>query len=400
MINIINKGDCCGCSACSNACPKDCITMECDREGFLYPEINKNICIDCGLCEKVCPVINVAEDNPKKQYAYLVQNTDDKIRKESTSGGAFTAIAEAVIEKGGVVFGVAYNDELMAIHKYVDKKEDLYLFRNSKYVQSIVGNSYKMAKEFLDEGRWVCFSGTPCQIEGLYTYLRKDYENLILVDVVCHAVPSPLIWRKYLEGLRKKFGNRITNILFRDKSFYGYKYSQMSVYNNDVCLQHNGVETDFMLRAFFSNICDRPSCYNCKFKKRYRVSDITIWDCFIVDEFDKDLDDDKGTTRVLVQSQKGKEIFSECRKTLKYVEFEPDKMTNVSRVKEMYCSVNMNSKREDFFNDAQSLSIEELTKKYFPDSLKIKIERFARIATFKLGIYSKVKKIAKKILRK
>ena len=398
MINIVNKEDCCGCSACSNICPKSCISMKRDNEGFLYPSIDEDICINCNLCEKVCPVINVAEDKPKKQYAYLVQNKNEKIRKESTSGGAFTAIAEAVIEKGGVVFGVAYNDELMAVHKYVENKEDLRLFRNSKYVQSTVGNSYKKAKEFLDKGRWVCFSGTPCQIEGLHTYLGKDYENLILVDIVCHAVPSPLIWQKYLEGLRKKYGDKITNILFRDKSFYGYKYSQISVYNNGDCLQHKGVETDFMLRSFFSDICDRPSCYSCKFKKRYRVSDITMWDCFTVDDFDKNLDDDKGTTRILIQSEKGKELFDECRKVLKCVEFEPDKM--VDKVKEMFHSVNMNNKRESFFADAQTMSVGSLAKKYFPDSLKVKIERFVRITTFKLGIYSKVKKIAKKLLGK
>ena len=164
MINIVNKEDCCGCSACSNICPKSCISMKRDNEGFLYPSIDEDICVNCNLCEKVCPVINVAEDKPKKQYAYLVQNKNEKIRKESTSGGAFTAIAEAVIEKGGVVFGVTYDDELMAVHKYVENKEDLRLFRNSKYLQSSVGNSYKKAKEFLDKGRWVCFSGTPCQI--------------------------------------------------------------------------------------------------------------------------------------------------------------------------------------------------------------------------------------------
>ena len=167
MITIKNKKDCCGCSACYSICPKSCIEMKADEEGFLYPNVNKDICINCGLCEKVCPIINKTSEKKTKQEGYLVQIKDEKIRAESTSGGAFTAIAKYVLDRKGVVFGVQYDKDLNVVHSYVENEADLKLYRNSKYVQSEIGDTFKQAKKFLDIGKWVCFSGTPCQIEGL-----------------------------------------------------------------------------------------------------------------------------------------------------------------------------------------------------------------------------------------
>lgn len=167
MIEIKNKKNCCGCSACYSICPKNCIEMKADEEGFLYPNVNKDLCINCGLCEKVCPIINKAEEKVFEQEGYLVQNKDGKIRKESTSGGAFSAIAKYILDRKGVVFGVQYDENLNVGHSYVENESDLNLYRNSKYVQSKIGETFKQAKNFLDEDRWVCFSGTACQIEGL-----------------------------------------------------------------------------------------------------------------------------------------------------------------------------------------------------------------------------------------
>lgn len=319
MIEIKNKKNCCGCSACYSICPKNCIEMKADEEGFLYPNVNKDLCINCGLCEKVCPIINKAEEKVFEQEGYLVQNKDGKIRKESTSGGAFSAIAKYILDRKGVVFGVQYDENLNVGHSYVENESDLNLYRNSKYVQSKIGETFKQAKNFLDEDRWVCFSGTACQIEGLKKYLRKDYNKLITVDVVCRAVPSPLLWKKYVEYQKNKYGNDIKNILFRDKSFYGYNHSQISIqlYNGKK-IYHNGLESDPMLRAMFSNICHRPSCYdNCIFKKIYRVSDFTIWDCFVVNSFTKHLDN-KGTTRVLIHTEKGINIFNAIKNKINY----------------------------------------------------------------------------------
>ena len=231
MIEIKDKKDCCGCWACENICPKSCISMVEDEEGFRYPQVDKDVCIDCHLCEKVCPVTNAKPDvEHEGQKAFLLQHRDEKILHESASGGAFTAIATYVIERGGVAFGAAYDKDLQVTHQYAECVDDLWKFRNSKYVQSYVGKAYQEAKEFLKQGRMVCFSGTPCQLEGLLNYLRKPYENLVTVDVMCHSITSPKIFRMYVEMQKEKYGDDIENIMFRDKQPYGYKYSSMSVY--------------------------------------------------------------------------------------------------------------------------------------------------------------------------
>lgn len=398
MIEIKSKKNCCGCSACYSICPKNCIEMKADEEGFLYPDVNKNLCINCGLCERVCPIINKVEEKAFEQEGYLVQNKDEKIRKESTSGGAFSAIAKYVLDRKGVVFGVQYDDNLNVVHSYIENELDLKLYRNSKYVQSRIGETFKQAKRFLDEDRWVCFSGTPCQIEGLKKYLKNDYNKLITVDVVCHAVPSPFVWKKYLEVQRKKYGNDIKNIVFRDKKYYGYKYSQMTIRNNkgkDLC--HLGVESDIMLRAFFSDICDRPSCYECAFKKRYRVSDFTIWDCFITGLIAKDFDDDKGTTRVLIQSQKGKGIFNDIQNDFKYKNIKSDLL--VKDVYEMIHSVKMNIKRNCFMNDLNKIPSEELFEKYFKDTWNVKLERLIRKIAVITGLYKFLKICYAKLIK-
>lgn len=396
MIEIKNKKDCCGCSACYSICPKNCIEMKADEEGFLYPNINKDLCVNCRLCENVCPIINKVEEKVFEQEGYLVQNKDEKIRKESTSGGAFSAIAKYVLDRKGVVFGVQYDENLNVVHSYVENEIDLKLYRNSKYVQSKIGETFKQAKKFLDEDRWVCFSGTACQIEGLKKYLRKDYNKLITVDVVCRAVPSPLLWKKYIEYQKNKYDNDIKNILFRDKSFYGYNHSQISIQlSNGEKVYHNGLESDPMLRAMFLNICHRPSCYDsCVFKKQYRISDFTIWDCFVTNKFTKNLDD-KGTTRVLIHTKKGIKIFNDIKKQVNYERIDINFLTK--DVKELNTSVEMNYKRIDFVRDLQILNGDELFNKYFRETLKIKIERTIRRLSAKLGIYSFIRSIYNKL---
>ena len=397
-IEIVDKSLCCGCTACKNICPKNAIEMKEDEEGFLYPVVDKEKCINCGLCKKTCPILNKNEEKKINQSAYIVNNKETEIRKESTSGGAFTAIAEYVIENDGVVFGATFDKNFKVVHKYVTNKEDLKEFRGSKYVQSDLKGTFIEVKKFLENKKMVCFSGTPCQIEGLKTFLGKEYENLITVDIVCHAVPSPLVWRKYLEYEKQSNKmNKIQEVLFRDKSKYGYKYSLMTI-KADNKEYSEGVETDPYLRAFFGDLSDRPACYNCKFKKQYRLSDFTIWDCFTVENFDKNLDDDKGTTRVLIHSEKGKEIFEKIKEKFYYKEIEVTKL--VKNVKEMYKSVNMNKNRKEFFYDINRLEEKEFFNKYFPNTIKARMEKNVRIMLTKMGIYKKIKKIMKKLLRR
>lgn len=398
MIEIKEKSQCCGCTACSSICPKKAIAMKQDEEGFMYPIIDKSKCVNCGLCDKVCPIKNVKE-NENSQHAYIFQNADDKIRRESTSGGAFTAIAEYVIDNNGIVYGAVFDDKYKVIHKGIDNKEELYKFRNSKYVQSEMEDCYSEIKEYLNKGKLVCFSGTSCQVEGLKNYLGKHYENLILVDVVCRAVPSPLIWKKYL-NMRQKQYKDIRKIMFRDK-YYGYKYSNLSIYNknNDKKQEyHKGIDSDPYLRAFFTNICDRPSCYDCKFKKLHRESDITIWDCFEVEKYNKSFDDDKGTSRVLVHTDKGKNIINLINKKNRVEEIDVEKATNGFLA--MFQPVKKNGKREQFFEDANRLTDEELFNKYFADTIKVKIERYGRLALLKTGIYKPILNLGKKIRKR
>lgn len=396
MICITDKTKCCGCSACASACPKACIEMKVDSEGFLYPVVSESDCMDCGKCNNVCPIEHLNEEKVFQQKAYLVQHKDEIIRTDSTSGGAFTAIATYILTRGGVVFGAAYKHDFTVHHTYVEDVKSLSILRNSKYVESEIGKSYINAKFFLNQGRWVCFSGTPCQIEGLIAFLGKNYDKLVLVDIVCHGIPSPLIWKKYLEYQRVHSYPQY-NIRFRDK-YYGYKYSTMSVLDNGRTIYHAGAEADPMLRAFFDDMIDRPACYSCNFKKRYRRSDFTLWDCFSVYDFNKNLDDDKGTSRVLVHSKKGNKIFDEIKTMINVYEVDPEKI--VYGVKEMFSSVCPNNKRDVFFADALKLSGKELFLKYYPISKKIKIKTAFRLLLLNSGLYAIAKKYLNKLNRR
>ena len=407
MIRLNEKKDCCGCGGCSNACPVHCIQMKADAEGFLYPEVDEKACIECGLCERVCPVLRAGEDVPFPQAAYLLQYKNEKVRRQSTSGGAFTAIARYVLDRGGIIYGAAFDDQLRVHHTSAASPKGLQIFRNSKYVQSDTEKTFTQVRDHLRAGRLVCYSGTPCQIEGLLSFLEPAgtagpknelLDHLVTVDVVCHAVPSPLVWARYLEMQREKLGTEIADAKFRDKHF-GYNYSTMTLIDESGEERYvQGIDTDQMLRAFFSNICDRPSCYECAFKKRYRKSDFTIWDCYPVYAFDKKLDDDRGTSRVLIHSEKGRRIFEEVRQRCRVLEVDPDRLT--AGVKEMFHSVDTNPRREEFFEDAACMEARTFFNKYFPMTAKVKLERTARIVCYRTGVYALAKRAARKILKK
>ena len=393
MIHIEDKKECCGCWACYNACPKHCIGMKEDEEGFRYPVVDASLCIDCGLCEKVCPVIHADKaDTPHAQQGFLAQHKNEDIRKESTSGGAFTAIASWIIRQGGIVYGAGYRKGTFIVeHQGVETEKDLSVFRNSKYVQSNVMNTFKEALGHLKAGRWVCFSGTPCQIEGFRSFLRgREYEKLVCVDLVCRGIPSPRILTRYIEAQQALIGGEFTNVLFRDKH-YGYHYSSFSIYNKEKGKDyHKGVDSNAYLRAFFNNLSDRPSCYDCRFKKRYRRSDLTLWDCFPIEKFTKQMDG-KGTTRVLVQSEKGEMIMDAIGNELRTVHVEPDKL--VSDVREMFHSVPMNPQREQFFKDCNAMSPVDFFRKWFPITWKVRLNAFVRLTCHRLGIYTFAKRM-------
>lgn len=393
-IEIKDKELCSGCTACKSICPKNAIEMVEDKEGFLYPKVNKEKCINCGLCKKICPILNKQKYNEFKQKAYVFQNTNEQVRKDSTSGGFYSAIGEYIIKNNGIVYGAAFDNDFKVYHTKAEKIEELKKFRKSKYVQSDLKDIFKEIKKNLIEEKLVCFSGTPCQVAGLNSYLGKKYDNLILVDIMCHSVPSPLFFEKYKEYILKKMkATKILDINFRDKSKYGYKYSMMTI-KTDNGTYSQGIDTDPYLRAFFGDYSVRPSCYSCKFKTQKRVSDITIWDCFNINEISKQFDDDKGTTRILAQSEKGEELIRSLEK-IKIQEIDLSLATN--KVKEMTNSVGYNSKRKEFF---ESFNKEDFINECFPINLKTKINSTIRKVLSITGTYTIVKNIAKKILRK
>lgn len=398
MITLTDKKKCCGCSACMNACPIHCITMIEDNEGFRYPVIDYDKCINCGKCERVCPVINVEPEVEFEQKAYLIRNMDEQILQESTSGGAFTAIAKEIIDAGGVVFGAAFDEKFEVHHTFVENYSDLKIFRNSKYVQSNIEDSFSRAKSFLDAGRQVLYSGTPCQIEGFWNFIeKKHYDNLVLVDIVCHSIPSPLLWRKYRKYRVEEVGKNISNVTFRDKNKFGYQYSQMRFQYDNGEVKDAGVDSDPYLRAFFSDLSVRPSCYECNFKKRYRISDITIWDCFDVYLYYKPFDDNRGVTRALIHTQKGEKII-QALVNCKVKEINSDDA--IKNVRELIKSVKPNVKREEFFRDLQVMNFEDVINKWFPDTWRVKFERFIRVSFERIGLYRPTKRLVRRLMGK
>lgn len=393
MIELNRKEECCGCSVCAAVCPKHCIKIEQDFEGFYYPKVDESACISCGLCEKKCPVINNKTESYFEQTGYVVQHKDFTILKESTSGGAFSSFAEYVIKHGGVVIGAALTNNLFVEHIIVDNVKDLFKFRNSKYVQSFISpDIYSRIKNLLIEGITVCFSGTGCQIEALRNFLgNKDYEYLYCIDVVCRAVPSPLAFKKYLEYQTTRKHAEIESLRFRDKHF-GYHFSTVNIGFKGVSKHyHRGIESDPWHRAFFSGICNRPSCHECVFKKRYRVSDITIWDCFDYEKHFSKMIKNMGATNVLIHSEKGLTLFDNVKDSFVVEKVIPD--NQVAKMKEMTNVVKASNKRDVFFADAQLLDGVDLYNKYFPIRFKENILYYGRFAASKIGIYSLLKKI-------
>ena len=390
MIKIEKKVNCCGCNSCFNICPKNAIDMLEDEYGFKYPKINKEKCIDCDMCKKVCPIINKNEiENEPKAYACI--NKDEETRLKSSSGGIFTLLAETILDLKGVAFGAQFDSDFNVIHSYTENKEEIYKFRGSKYLQSNIGDSFKQVKKFLDEGRYVLFTGTPCQVEGLYSFLKKDYEKLYTQDIICHGVPSPKVWKKYKEELEKYKKSKIVEINFRDKSTGWSTYSLKYMFNNKKLYIEKNVNSKYM-KAFLNDISLRDSCYECKFKTENRNSDITLADFWGIQNVIPEMHDNKGTSLLILNSKKGKKIFEIIKAKIEFEEVNIEEAIkyNPSMVK----SATKPKKRASFFKDLEKLDFNELEKKYFPNpNLIVKLIR--KIKTIIAMMIRRIKDIIK-----
>lgn len=370
MIILTDRKKCTGCSACEQICPAKALRMKEDSEGFLFPVINEKICTSCKKCEKICPVTNPFESaSPERVYA--ARFTDEDMVLRSSSGGLFSAIAQNVLAKGGVVFGAGYDENTKLVHKAVKNKADLPALMGSKYIQSELQDTCKEVKSELEKGTQVLFSGTPCQCAGLRRFLSKDYSNLTLVDFVCHGVPSPGLFRKYLEFMSKD--KEIASVRFRDKTENKKTGHQISITYKDSSVYRKPVTEDLYMRAFIENISLRESCYECSFKNFTSSSDITIGDFWGIDKTDSPLKDKDGVSLVIPNTPKGAEVFEGIKEN---TDTDLRSMEEALREnKSIASSARRNPLRGKYLRAIHKTSIDKLNKKYCGNSFGAKLRR-------------------------
>jgi coenzyme F420-reducing hydrogenase beta subunit len=344
MIEIKEKNNCCGCGSCAQACPLNCIEMREDKEGFLYPVVDKKRCVQCHKCEKVCPIINKSQTSDKIVSSYAAYSNDEKLLDVSSSGAVFSEIALHILEKGGMVFGAAFDENMMVNHVGIDDKDNLFLLQGSKYLQSRIEDSFVQVKNCLKEGKIVLFSGTACQIAGLKSFLGERYENLITVDVLCHGVPSPLLWRKYLAELGRNKKTRIASVSFRDKEEAWNNYNVVLEFEDSSRISEKFYRNVYM-KLFLKNISLRPSCYDCRFKNLERESDITIGDCWGIEKTCPEMMNPKGVSVVMIHSKTGEDIFNGISDNLRIKEYDIDKLLPPSSDSRKSVPLHRNRKR-------------------------------------------------------
>lgn len=311
MINITDKTKCTGCSACVNVCPKSAINFCDDRAGYRYPVVDETKCVNCSLCEKVCPIINpvYVSDNFNEPVVKAAWNLDKEIRINSTSGGVFSAIADRFIENGGFVVGAEYTEDLGIRHIVISDKDKIRQIRQSKYAQSDLGDIFKAIKNLLNTGEKVLFCGSPCQVAGLKNYLIKDYQNLFLVDFICRGIISQKIYKKYLESVERHTKSKITKVHFKNKDFGWNRFStKLSLSNGDE-YHKDRYHDEYMVGYLKYNLYLRPCCHDCQFKTLPRIADLSLGDFWGIANSDKTLDNDQGTSVVLINSEKGLRYF-------------------------------------------------------------------------------------------
>lgn len=389
MIDIKRKEECCGCNACGDACPKGCITFKEDIEGFGYPVVDETKCVDCGLCDKVCPELNIVDlkknDYPQPAHTIAAINKKMSARWDSTSGGAFSALADAMYEEGGYVSGAIYNEDFSVRNFISNNPDDLKKLRSSKYLQSKAEGIYKEIRDLLRKGEKVLACGTPCQMAALRSFLRKDYDNLIIVDFICRGVNSPKVYRKYLDSLERKFGGKVVYVKAKNKEL-GWRYlTRKVVFDNGKVYYGVHMQDDFR-RGYHTNVFCRPSCYSCQYKGFPRMADITIADYWGIEKVDPNMDNNIGTSMILLNSNKGIAYFEKVKDKLEWEEtkFESILPGNIALRKSIEPA---RIDRNKFFEDLDKGTFEEVTAKYFPLIQKKKTLKGKVKTVLKAGYY-------------
>ncbi len=389
MIEIKDKRKCSGCGACAGICPQNCIKMSPDQEGFSYPEVDVTKCIGCGKCEKVCPVLNTVTFH-SHPHTMVARTKDRDLLKKCTSGGVFTAMAKACTREGGIAFGAVYLDSFEVVHSKIETEDEVEKLAGSKYVQSNMDGVYPQIREALLAKKDVIFCGTPCQVAGLNGFLGKSYDNLLLVDLVCHGVPSPTLWKKYLEYIQTSKG-QLRAVNFRGKSF-GYHVTVMEETFCDGKVLTGSARTNLMSKCYFKNIADRPICYHCPFKTVSRVSDLTLFDSWHASELVKEItDDDMGYTNILIHTEKGRQFLNTYGNDLILFSADTEKALSLDG-KMATSSVAEPLQREVFYQMLEEKGIKNTVDELIPISRKdYLIEKSKRVLCC-LGILNVIKK--------
>ena len=366
MEEIVSKQLCTGCTSCMNICPKKAIHMEEYNDGFKYLVIDQGKCINCELCKKTCPVLNT-KANESLNKCYVGYNKDVKERLSSSSGSIFSLVANYILDNKGIVIGAAFDKDNKLKHIAINKKEELDKLKGSKYLQSDLENVFTYIKDNIVNKKML-FVGTPCQVSGLKAFLKKDYDNLICIDLFCHGVPSPKLFNKYIKELETKYDDKLENFNFRDNTSGWSSYSYTANFKNNTFTELSG--NNSYSKLFLSDIALRESCYNCNFKLGNKYSDITLGDFWGVKDKYPEMYNKEGVSAIIVNTNKGLDIFNSINKDMEYKE------CNIGDILSGNPSLKKSgikpSKRDMFFNDINSLSTNELVKKYVPKRSIIK----------------------------
>lgn len=354
---------CTGCMACVNACPIDAIQMKADEEGFARPVVDDSRCVQCGKCQRACPQLVPGKRPEEEKQVYACWVKDPGLRKKSTSGGAFSALAKHILAQGGCVFGAGFDENLNVVHKQVRSQRGLAQLRGSKYVQSYVGLTFREVKQCLLEGKKVLYSGTACQIDGLYAYLGERYEGqLFTVDLVCHGVPSPKVYRDYLEYMQQQFGAPVKQVFFRNKEPGWYVFGMKLVFKNGKTYKASTYDDPY-IRGFLRELFLRSSCHQCAYAGTDRVADITLADFWgYWNTCRADRDHDKGVSMVMVNSENGKALFAGIQEPMRVWERPLAQAVNGNRA--LRKCFPPSEKREQFWEDYGNMPFSQIVEKY------------------------------------